>query len=128
MKSCQLLLSAKQTRGLNPIENGLFQGCSRMGEGAKGHPLLKICHAYDTIMQISTVIPYLKKIQKIYESRDTALRFSWHEHFLPEISNFCYIKNYRYRLFKLFWVFKDCFNKHGPNFDGFSKSGYSMPS
>ena len=44
------------------------------------------------------VIPYLKKTQKIYESRDTPLSsadisiFSW------EISKFCYIRKYKYRL------------------------------
>ena len=30
------------------------------------------------------VIPYLKKIQKIYESRDSLLEFCWHQHFSPE--------------------------------------------
>ena len=34
-------------------------------------PLPKICHTYPTMMKLGTVIPYLKKIQKIYESRDT---------------------------------------------------------
>ena len=43
------------------------------------------------------VIPYLKKIQKLYESRDTPLELCWHQHFLPEISKFCYIKKCRYR-------------------------------
>ena len=31
----------------------------------------KICHPYPTKMKLGTVIPYPKKIQKIYESRDT---------------------------------------------------------
>ena len=39
--------------------------------GAKKVPLPKICHTYPTIMKLGTVIPYLKKIQKIYEARDT---------------------------------------------------------
>ena len=30
------------------------------------------------------VIPYLNKIQKIYESRDSLLEFCWHQHFSPE--------------------------------------------
>ena len=30
---------------LNPIQDGLFQGCSGMGDGAKRPPLPKICHA-----------------------------------------------------------------------------------
>ena len=33
------------------------------------------------MMKLSTVISYLKKIQKIYESHDTPLEFCWHQHF-----------------------------------------------
>ena len=65
--------------------------------GRKRTPLPKICHTYPTMMKLGSVIPYLKKIQKLYESRDTPLEFCWHQHFLPEISKFCYIKKYRYR-------------------------------
>ena len=46
---------------INPIQDGHFQGCSRMEA-----PLPKICHTYPTMMELGTVIPYLKKIQKIY--------------------------------------------------------------
>ena len=35
----------------------------------------KICHTYSTTMKLGTVIPYPKKTQKIYESRDTSLEF-----------------------------------------------------
>ena len=59
---------------LNPIQDGLFRGCSRMG-GDKKAPLPKIHHTYSAMMKLGTVIPYLKKIQKIYESRDTPLEF-----------------------------------------------------
>ena len=38
--------------------------------GAKRPPLPEICHTYPTMMKLGTVIPYPKKIQKIYESRD----------------------------------------------------------
>ena len=31
-----------------------------------------ICHTYPTMMKAGTVIPYLKKIQKLHESRDTS--------------------------------------------------------
>ena len=41
----------------------------------KPPPLLKICHSSPSIMKLSTVIPYLKKIQKIYESRATPPEF-----------------------------------------------------
>ena len=53
---------------INPTQDGLFRGCSRMG-GLFGP---KICHIYPnpTMMKLGIVIPYLKMIQKIYESRD----------------------------------------------------------
>ena len=37
------------------------------------HP--KICRRYPTMMKLGTVIPYLKKIQKIYKSRHTPPEF-----------------------------------------------------
>ena len=48
---------------VNPIQDGHFWGCW-------GPPLPKICHTYPTMMKLGTVIPYLKKIQKMYESYD----------------------------------------------------------
>ena len=35
----------------------------------------KICFTYPTMMKLSTVIPYLKKIQKTCESRGTPFDF-----------------------------------------------------
>ena len=52
---------------------GAFPGL--MDGGGKKAPLPKICHTYPTMMKLGTVIPYPKKIQKIYESRDTLLEF-----------------------------------------------------
>ena len=65
---------------LNPIQDGHFRGCSRMGGETKRPTLPKICHRYPchrypTMMELGTVIPYFKKIQKICESRDTPLEF-----------------------------------------------------
>ena len=62
---------------VNPIQDGPFRGCSLMG-GKKGvtkmsHP--KISHTYPTMMKLGTLITYIKKIQKIYKSRDTPLEF-----------------------------------------------------
>ena len=59
----------------NPIQDGLFRSCSWMGGGGKKAPLPKICHTYPKMMKLGTVIPYPKKVQKIYESRDTPLEF-----------------------------------------------------
>ena len=41
------------------------------GGGAKTHSLPKICHLYPIKMTLGKIMPYLKKTQKIYESRDT---------------------------------------------------------
>ena len=43
--------------------------------------LPKICHTYPTMIKLGTVIRYTKKIQNIYEPRDTSLQFYWHQHF-----------------------------------------------
>ena len=52
---------------------GIFGATHGSGVGAKRLSLPNICHTYPTMMKFGTVIPYLKKIQKIYESRDTHL-------------------------------------------------------
>ena len=56
----------------NPIQDGPFWGCSRIGGRAK--KLLSL-ESVIHIMQgkLGTVIPFLKKIQNIYKSRDTPL-------------------------------------------------------
>ena len=48
-------------------------------------PLPRIRHTNPTMMKLGTVIPYLKKIQKMYKSRDTPLGFCWHQHFFTGI-------------------------------------------
>ena len=69
---------------LNPIQDGLYGGSSWMG-GQKGSlPLPKICHRYPTLMKLGTGMPYLKKIQKLNESRGILFEFCWHQHFFTE--------------------------------------------
>ena len=55
-------------RNLNPIKNGLFQGCITMGVGVcdvgKSIALFKICHTNPTMIKLGRVIPYLKKVKK----------------------------------------------------------------
>ena len=65
---------------VNPIEDGLFPGCSRM-RGWEKSTFLKFCHTYPIIMKLDTVAPYLKTIQKAYKSSYTFLEFCWHQHF-----------------------------------------------
>ena len=43
--------------------------------GLFGAAFPKICHTYPTIMKLGTVVPYLRKIKKIYESLDTPHEF-----------------------------------------------------
>ena len=48
---------------------------SAHGWVAKKDPLPKICHTYPTMKTLGTVTPYLQKIQKFYETRDTPPEF-----------------------------------------------------
>ena len=59
---------------INPIRDGPFFGLLT-DEGAKKSFLPKICYLYHTMMKRGRVKHYLKKIQKILESRDTLLDF-----------------------------------------------------
>ena len=62
---------------INPIQDEPFRGSLRVrGEGAaKRPPFHKICHTYPTMMKLGELIPYLKKIQKIYKLLDTPFEF-----------------------------------------------------
>ena len=53
---------------------GLFWAAHRGGGGFLA-PLPKICLTYPTMMKLGTVIPYHRKIQKMYKSRATFLEF-----------------------------------------------------
>ena len=119
-------------RILTLLRMGLLEAAHGWGEPKKP-PLPKICHKYPTMMKLLTLIPYLKKMQKIKKSGDTLLQFCWHQHFWLEISNFCCVKKYRCRFFfwyiisnsfDFFLVLKVFFNKHEYNFDDVSKNGY----
>ena len=80
----------------NTIQDGSFWGLSRK-VCQKGF-LPKSCHTYLKMMKLATVIPYLKKITKINELRETNL-LSDISIFAQKISKFCYIKKYRYSLY-----------------------------
>ena len=59
---------------------GIF-GVAHGWEVAKRPLLPKIYHTYATMMKLGTVIPYLKKIQKIYQVHDTPPQFHRQQHF-----------------------------------------------
>ena len=64
------------------------------GLGAKRLPLPKICHTYPTMIKLGIVISYLKKSQKGKNHVTQPLNSTDISIFLPEINNFCHIKNY----------------------------------
>ena len=71
---------------LYPYSDGPFRSCLRTGGGEQKAPAPSLksatyIHTYSTLMKLGTVIPYLRKIQEIYKSRDTPLEFCWHQHF-----------------------------------------------
>ena len=103
------------------------------GWGAGG----TFCHTSPIMMKLGTVIPYLKKIQKLYELRDTPLEFCWHGTFFTGSHQILLYQEIQIKIpfrhivsdsSNFSWVFKDCFNKHGHNFDDVSKNGYPRPS
>ena len=92
----RIMIKKKYMSCLTLFRMGFFGAAHR--RGGQKDPLPKICHTHSAVMKLGTVIPYLKKIQKIYESRDTPLDSADISIFSPEISKFCYIKKYRHRL------------------------------
>ena len=54
---------------------GFFGAAHGWGGEIPPPPLPKTCHTYPTMIKLGTVIPYLKKTQKLYKSRDTSLEF-----------------------------------------------------
>ena len=115
-----------------PIQDGSFWGCSEIGGGEqKGCPSLKSV-THRKIIKFGTGVPYLP-YQNINHMTHPS-KFAGISIFSPGISNFCYIKKYRYRLHFIsdsnsnFWVFNGCFNNYGCNFDDINRIGYSKPS
>ena len=130
-----LLQNKKES--FNPIQDGFWWGCSTMGRQKAPTHLPKIWPTYPTIMKIDTVTPYLKKIQKIYQSRKSSLDSCWHKHFFYQKSStfvtsrntdIDFISMLISNSFNFFWVFKCCFHTPNYNFDDVSKIGYSRPS
>ena len=136
-KTLQILAKDKGFCILNPIEDGSFRCCSRIGGGAFLPPFNKIRHTYSAMMKLGKVIPYLRKIQKMYHLRDTSHEFCWHEHFFTENQQILQHQEIRKQFwfwyiisnsFDFSWVFSNSFNKHCYNFDDVSKSNYFRPS
>ena len=63
---------------LTPFRKDLLGSLHELGGrgGVAEIPSLpKMCYAYSTTMELGTAIPYIKKIQRIYESHDTHFNF-----------------------------------------------------
>ena len=67
-------------------------------EGSKKTPFPKMCHTYISIIIIGTVMPYLKKIRKVFNHVKESLSSADISIFWPEIGKFCYTKKKRYWL------------------------------
>ena len=63
--------------------------------GNKKHPspLSEICHTYRKMMKLGAVMLYLKKIEKMYESRNTLLVLLTSAFFDQKSANFAILKN-----------------------------------
>ena len=100
----------------------------------KSPPLPKICHIYPTMMKIGTVIPSLKKIQEYINHVAHSMNPADISNFSTEISKFCYIKKYMYRLhfdtkFLVLLTFLESLKiKKSYNFDDVRKNGYARSS
>ena len=66
--------------------------------GRQKFPLPKICHTYPAKMKLDTVIPYLKEVLKYMDHVTDVLSSADISIFSSEISKFCYIRKYNYRL------------------------------
>ena len=109
-----------------------FSGLLTDGVNKKG-PLPRIRHTYPTVIKTGTVTPYLKgfkwylnHVTHPFTSADISIchrksPVSLYQETQIKIVFWYVISN----SFNLFRIFKDCFNKHGYNFDDASKNGYS---
>ena len=102
-------------------------------ECQKGSPPQNLWH----MIKFGTVLPYLKKIQKIYESHDTPNELCWHQYFFTGTQQILLYREIQIQIefwyiisnsFNFSWVFKEFFNKHGYNFDDVNKNGNSVSS
>ena len=78
---------------VNPIQDGSFRGCSRMGGEAKRSPSLNLCRiSYNDETWQTYTLTKKNHVTHSFSSADISI-------FIPEIRKFCYIKKCRYRLY-----------------------------
>ena len=105
---------------LNLFRMGLFRAAYKQGRGRQKDTPSPKSLTQSTMKKLDIVISYLKKIQKKYTNHVTHFLSSASiSIFSLEISNFHYIRKYRYTS-KAF--FKGFFNKYVCSFDDVSKN------
>ena len=92
----------QKTQNFNPIQDGLSWACSWIGEGGGGGKVPPSLKSVTHILQWSNLAQlyltqrsskkYMNHVTHPLSSADISI-------FSPEISKFCYIKKYRYRLY-----------------------------
>ena len=85
---------------LNPIQDGFFRSCSRMGGvgGAKRPPSLKSVTHIPQWWNLAQLYLTQKRSKKYINYVTHPLISADISNFSPQISKFCYIKKYIYRL------------------------------
>ena len=81
----------------NPIQDGLFRGCSRMGELFGPSSLKSVTHILQW-WNLAQLYLTWGRPKKYINHVTHPLISAGISIFSPEISKFCYIKKYRYRL------------------------------
>ena len=69
----------------------------------------KICYTYPTMMKLGAVIPYLKKIQKIYKSRDRPPESCWNHHLFTRNRKFLLYQKIQIQI-KFWYILYNYFN------------------
>ena len=83
---------------INPIQDVLFLDCSRMVRGVFWALYRKIFHTYRAMMKVGELYVTQRRPKKYINHVAHLLSSAGINIFSPEITKFCYINKYRYRL------------------------------
>ena len=132
------LLHIFRTLFLDPMQDGLFCGCSRMagGGGQKGLHSLKFATHILQWWNLASYTLHKKEPKNIWITWHTPCVVLTSAFFHRKSANLAIFKNtdidcilaHNLRFFKLFLSLRRFFNKHGYNFDNVSKIGFSSAS
>ena len=114
------------------IQDGFFRGCSRMGD-----PSRKFVTHILQWWKLAQLYLTKSRSKRFFESRGTPFDFCWNQHFFTRNQQILLYQEIQIQIaiwyiisysFNFSWVFKDCLNKHGYNFDDVGKNDYPRPS